>query len=201
MERPKVGLGVFIIKDGKFLLLKRKGAHGEGTWGLAGGHLEFGESYEDCAKRETLEEVGITIQNIRFASVTNDIFENKHYLTIFCTAEYKEGDITNKEPDKCEGIKWFSWDALPQPLFQPIINLIKDGFDLNRSIDRYQHYKGNHYQVLGTARHSETLEEHVIYQGLYDSEFGKDPLWIRPKKDFEEDVTIDGRQVPRFKKI
>ena len=56
---PKVGLGCFILKDGKFLLMKRKGAHGAGTWGLVGGHLEFGESYADCAQREAEEEAGI----------------------------------------------------------------------------------------------------------------------------------------------
>ena len=65
---------------------------------------------------------------------------------------------------------------------------------------KYQHYKGNFYNVIGTARHSETLEELVVYQALYDSpEFGKNSIWVRPKKMFMENVTIDGKEIPRFK--
>jgi hypothetical protein len=65
---------------------------------------------------------------------------------------------------------------------------------------RYQHFKGNFYEVIDIARHSETLEEYVIYKALYDSEkFGKDALFIRPKKMFMEDVEVDGKKVPRFK--
>ena len=64
---------------------------------------------------------------------------------------------------------------------------------------KYKHYKGKLYEVLGVARHSETLEELVVYQGMYDSEeFGKNPIWVRPKKMFLESVTIDGKEVPRF---
>lgn len=60
----------------------------------------------------------------------------------------------------------------------------------------YQHYKGNVYKVLGLARHTETLEELVIYQSVKD---GK--IWARPSKMFEEQILIDGVQIPRFKKI
>lgn len=63
----------------------------------------------------------------------------------------------------------------------------------------YRHYKGKKYEVIGTAIHSETLEEMVIYKALYDSEeFGKNAVWVRPKKMFEENVRIDGKDVPRF---
>jgi 8-oxo-dGTP diphosphatase len=63
MERPKVGVGVFIIKDKKILMGKRINSHGEGTWSLPGGHLEFFETFEDCAKREVMEETGLKISN------------------------------------------------------------------------------------------------------------------------------------------
>ncbi|MEK6901677.1 MAG: NUDIX domain-containing protein, partial [Nanoarchaeota archaeon] len=80
---PQVGVGVLIVKNNKVLLGKRKNAHGEGTWCPPGGHLEFGESFEDCARRETFEETGISIKNIRFITATNDIFsEEKHYITL-----------------------------------------------------------------------------------------------------------------------
>ncbi len=69
----------------------------------------------------------------------------------------------------------------------------------NLRLGRYQHYKGDFYEVIGIARHSETLEELVVYQALYDSEkYGKNALWVRPKLMFLEHVTIDGREVPRF---
>jgi len=66
---------------------------------------------------------------------------------------------------------------------------------------KYQHYKGNLYEVIGVAHHSETLEELVIYKALYETKFGHDSLWVRPKAMFIEDVTIDGKNTPRFKYI
>lgn len=80
-KNPRVGLGVAIIRNGKILFGKRKNSHGEGSWCFPGGHLEFGESWEECARRETLEETGLKIRNIRFATATNDLFkkEDKHY--------------------------------------------------------------------------------------------------------------------------
>ena len=56
----------------------------------------------------------------------------------------------------------------------------------------YRHYKGKTYQVMGVARHSETLEELVVYKDDKN-------LWVRPKQMFEEKVTVDGKKVPRFK--
>lgn len=66
----------------------------------------------------------------------------------------------------------------------------------------YQHYKGKFYAVLGKCRHSETLEEFVVYIALWESEkFGLNSIWVRPKKMFEENVTVDGKEMPRFKFI
>lgn len=59
---------------------------------------------------------------------------------------------------------------------------------------RYRHFKGREYQVLGTAKHSETLELYVVYRALY----GEGQLWIRPEALFAETVRVDGREVPRF---
>lgn len=67
---------------------------------------------------------------------------------------------------------------------------------------KYQHYKGKFYEVVDIVRHSETLEELVLYRALYESnEFGKDDLWVRPMKMFFENVMIDGIEIPRFKYI
>ncbi len=62
---------------------------------------------------------------------------------------------------------------------------------------RYRHYKGNEYTVIGTARHSETLEELVVYR----QEYGDRGLWVRPKSMFAETVRIDGRETPRFQPL
>jgi 8-oxo-dGTP diphosphatase len=130
-KRPKVGVGVFVLKDGKFLLGKRKNAHGEGSWCLPGGHLEFNEELEECAIREVMEEAGVNIKNIRFATITNDMFkeEDKHYITIFMISDIDSGEAKVMEPDKCERWDWFSVEDLPSPLFIPMQNLFKKGFD------------------------------------------------------------------------
>ncbi len=126
-QTPKVGVGVVVIKDKKVLLGKRRGSHGEGAWSFPGGHLEFGESWEQCALRETGEETGIQIGDLRFITATNDLFprENRHYVTIFLKAAYRSGVLTVMEPDKCERWEWFSSDALPEPLFIPIQNFVR----------------------------------------------------------------------------
>ena len=64
---------------------------------------------------------------------------------------------------------------------------------------RYRHYKGKEYEVIGTAHHSETLEELVVYRAMYDSpDFGYAALWVRPAAMFAETVEIAGQLVPRF---
>jgi 8-oxo-dGTP diphosphatase len=130
-QGPKVGVGVFVLKDNKILFGKRKNAHGDGTWSLPGGHLEFNEKVEDCAVREVLEETSISIKNIRMGTFTNDIFEKegKHYVTLFAISDFDSGEVKLMEPDKCEKWDWFEWDKLPSPLFIPIQNLLKQNFN------------------------------------------------------------------------
>jgi hypothetical protein len=65
---------------------------------------------------------------------------------------------------------------------------------------KYQHFKGNFYDVIGIARNSETREEVVVYKALYsDREFGDNSLWVRPKKMFLEKVVHEGKEIPRFR--
>ncbi len=140
MEKPhvRVGIGVFIFKDGKFLIQKRKGSHGEGTWALPGGHLEFGESFEDTARREVMEETGIEIKNIRFGAITNDHFvdENKHYVTIWMLSDWALGKVKNLEPEKCTAQIWCTFNDLPNPLFLTWNQLFESEFikDIKESI-------------------------------------------------------------------
>jgi len=66
-------------------------------------------------------------------------------------------------------------------------------------LGKYRHYKGRSYEVIGIARHSETLEEMVIYKALYDSEeFGKGALWARPKDMFFGKAIVNEKEIPRF---
>ncbi|MDD5750458.1 MAG: DUF1653 domain-containing protein [Candidatus Pacebacteria bacterium] len=67
-------------------------------------------------------------------------------------------------------------------------------------LGKYQNYKGNPYEVLGVGRHTETMEEFVVYKSLYDSpEFPKGSVWLRPKEMFMSEVEKDGKKMKRFR--
>ena len=104
-ERPKVGVGIFLIKDNKLLLGRRKGSHGAGEYGLPGGHLELNESFEGCVIRELGEEAGtdIKIKTPKFLCVTNlRKYAPRHYVDIGMLAEWVSGEAVVAEPDKKE---------------------------------------------------------------------------------------------------
>ena len=69
-----------------------------------------------------------------------------------------------------------------------------EAFKYNVQPGRYRHFKGNEYEVLGMARHSETEEEMVVYRALY----GERGLWVRPAAMWNETVTREGKTLPRF---
>ena len=126
-EHPRVGVGVIVTKGERVLMIKRQGAHGQGTWSMPGGHLEYGESPEACAARETLEETGVEVANLRALGFTNDLFEEsgRHYITLWMRAEYASGEATVAAPTEASEVAWVAWDALPEPLFLPLRNLIR----------------------------------------------------------------------------
>jgi 8-oxo-dGTP diphosphatase len=128
---PRIGIGVILLKDNKVLLGLRRGSHGAGTWSFPGGHLELCEEVNACARREAFEETGALISVVRQGPATNDIFHSEgiHYVTLFVVADYVSGEIEIQESEKCERWEWFDWNALPQPLFLPVQNLLKTGFD------------------------------------------------------------------------
>lgn len=123
---PRVGVGIIIKKGNKILLLKRKGAHGEGEWALPGGYLDFGEALRECAVREVKEETGLDInqKDLKFVSVSEQLdyikSDGKHCITVGFIVEYK-GKQKPKigEPDKSTEINWFDLNNLPKPLFTP----------------------------------------------------------------------------------
>lgn len=137
----KVGIGIFVLRNGKLLLSKRKGSHGAGEYGGPGGHLEFRESIEECARRECKEEAGIEIKNIRFLCLSNiKQYNGKHYVDIGLMADCGSGEPKTLEPQKCEGWKWYSLNKLPGPLFAAekfYIEALKTGrnfFDLPETL-------------------------------------------------------------------
>lgn len=141
--KPKVGVGVLVFKEDKVLLGKRKGAHGVGDWAPPGGHLEFGESVEDCAKRELSEETGLKAVSVQTGAWSNDVIdENNHYITFFAVVDQFEGEPELLEPHKCEAWQWFSVDALPSPLF----------LSANSFLTQYQssQFKAPHEKVLAS---------------------------------------------------
>jgi len=118
-NKPKVGVGIMIFKNGKVLLGKRKGSHGEGEYAFPGGHLEYMESFQDCAKREISEECGIKIKNIRFQFLANVTkYAPKHYVHVGLVADWEDGEPEVLEPEKSESWDWHNIDNLPEPIFE-----------------------------------------------------------------------------------
>jgi 8-oxo-dGTP diphosphatase len=123
-KKVGVGTGIMLLRDGKVLFGFRHPAwsnvlHGEGTWTMPGGKLHFGETLEECARREVLEETGITLGDLTIARVGDDIMSETHYITIGFLCTDLKGEARAMEPDKITKWEWFPLDALPKPLYSP----------------------------------------------------------------------------------
>jgi|GEM_PF-113059 ADP-ribose pyrophosphatase len=128
---PKVGIGVMIKNEqGEVLLGLRQGSHGAGEWSFPGGHLEMGETIFETAKRETEEETGLKIDDFELISVADEMrylkSDGKHYLNIGVLGKYNGGEVIIMEPDKCKEWCWFSFDQLPENLFEGTELMIKN---------------------------------------------------------------------------
>lgn len=120
---PKVGVGVMIQnKKGEVLLGLRQGSHGTGEWCFPGGHLEFGETVFQTAKREVKEETDLEVSEFQLISVADEMryikTDGKHYLNLGVKAKYQGGEPRLMELEKCLKWKWFGLDSLPKNLFQ-----------------------------------------------------------------------------------
>lgn len=130
LEQVRVGVAVFFFNTaGKFLIGKRCGSHGAGTWGLPGGHLEFGETASAAAVREVAEETGLIIDpdSIRRTGWSESVFvaERKHYITVVLAALCRSPlNPILMEPEKCEEWRWVTKKTLPEPLFPPLANYL-----------------------------------------------------------------------------
>ncbi len=134
-QKPRVGVGVMIIKEDMILLGKRHDdpkkadseLHGEGTWTMPGGKLDFQEMLRDSVFRETKEETGIEInkEKIKVISVSDDIVEDAHFVTIVFLCEDFEGEPKVMEPDEITEWKWYNLNELPEKVFPPSMKAIK----------------------------------------------------------------------------
>lgn len=124
---PRVGIGI-IVKNGDTILLgERLRGHGAGVYQIPGGHLEFGETFEEAAKREVLEETGIdNIEIVEIVSLGNDIAFDTHYVSIGVLSEYQSGLVRDAEPDHSKNWAWYDPKNLPTPMFPHSHRVIKN---------------------------------------------------------------------------
>lgn len=130
---PQVGIGVLVMRDGRVLLGKRLGPHMHGYYAAPGGHLEQGESFAGCARREVAEETGLRVRSVRLLTVGNYRLGEKQYVDVDLLAEVEEGEPVTMEPHKCGGWDWYDLDRLPEPLFivtRRMIDAYRQGVDL-----------------------------------------------------------------------
>ena len=137
-ERLKVaraGVGVMLINDeGKVLLGRRhedsakagSQLHGEGSWTMPGGKLDFGDGLKEGAAREVLEETGIKTRKLEILSVNNELVHDAHFITIGFLCRDFEGEPKVLEPDEITEWGWFPLDALPDPMFPPSMKMVNN---------------------------------------------------------------------------
>lgn len=126
----RVGIGAIVRRaDGAILMARRRNVHGAGTWSTPGGHLEFGETPERCAARETLEETGVVVEGARVLTTTNDVMpaDGRHYLTVWVACDHVSGNGEALAHHELDAVGWFGPDALPRPLFSPFEALLASG--------------------------------------------------------------------------
>lgn len=180
----------------KFMICQRPATKARGLlWEFVGGKVEPGETKEQALIRECREELGITVAvGAEFTEVTHEYPDIAVHLTLFsCT-------IAEGTPKLLEhnDLRWITPKEITQYAFCPADTEI-----LKRICEKalpsirpgiYRHFKGNEYEVIGVARHSETLEPMVVYRALY-GEYG---LWVRPAAMWSETVLTPIGEVNRF---
>lgn len=134
MKKIGVGFGVLMLKDNKALLGKRhidpnkadSELRGEGTWTMPGGKLEYGETFEQGAIREVLEETGIKLNKLKVICINNDMNKHAHFITIGMISKDFEGKPKVLEPDEITEWKWFDISNLPSPIYFPSAKLLEN---------------------------------------------------------------------------
>ena len=118
IDFPGVGCGLVIRRDGKVLLYKRVKSPEAGHWSIAGGKVDHMEHAVEAARREAEEESGLTIGNVRFLCISEQIIpaDRQHWLSLIYVTDDVTGTAQLTEPDKLSDMGWFDVDDLPSPL-------------------------------------------------------------------------------------
>ena len=132
-KHPRVGTGVMIMNDKQQILLGRRHEkpnkadselHGEGTWTMPGGKLDWQETPLAGATREMEEETSLKGKNLKLISVTNDAVADSHFITLGFLCNEFEGKAQIMEPDEITEWQWFALDNLPEKVFPPSQKLL-----------------------------------------------------------------------------
>lgn len=125
----EIGVQVFLVRDNNILLGKRGRGFGRGTWGLPGGHLKFGEEFEEAGLRELCEETSLKGREAKVITIANTPFPTGvHHIQIGILVKNGQGEPQIVEPDKCAEWRFFSLDELPsdEEIYTPSLPLIKN---------------------------------------------------------------------------
>lgn len=133
-KKVGVGFGVMMMKDEKILLGKRhedpkkadSELNGMSTWTMPGGKMEFGETFEEAAAREVLEETNIKLKKINVICINNERIDVAHFVTIGIFSDDFEGEAQIMEPDEIIEWRWFGLGELPSPMFFPSKKIIEN---------------------------------------------------------------------------
>ncbi|MEK7482241.1 MAG: NUDIX domain-containing protein [Patescibacteria group bacterium] len=134
-KNQELASGVMIMRGDKVLLGRRhedpekadSELHGEATWTMPGGKVDFGERLDSAACRETEEETGLKIQSemLEIISIKDEIIPDVHFITIGFLCHEIEGEAKVMEPDEIVEWQWFSLDNLPSPVYAPSLKIIE----------------------------------------------------------------------------
>jgi 8-oxo-dGTP diphosphatase len=135
-QYPRAGVGVMVIRNNKVLLGLRHSdpekadseLHGEGTWSMPGGKVDWHQTIEESARRELLEETSLMAKRLKLISVTDEIVHDNHFVTNGFICTDFEGDARVMEPDEIVEWRWFSLSDLPEKVFPPCVKIIKNFF-------------------------------------------------------------------------
>ncbi len=116
---PRVGVGAMIVRDGRVLMALRVSGQRPGWYGWIGGKLEFGETLQQCARREAHEEAGIEITHLRLLCISSIIVEDQHWIDVEFLADIAAGEPHAAAPDELIDWAWYPLDQLPGPIFEP----------------------------------------------------------------------------------
>lgn len=123
-----------VFREGRVLLGRRNDdpakasseLHGEGTWTMPGGKLDFGETLKEAALREAKEETGIILKKLELISVADEIIPDKHFVTAGFISEDFSGEPRVMEPEEIVEWRWFDLDNLPEKVYPPSAKILKN---------------------------------------------------------------------------